>query len=257
MNHYDVLMAAHVLGGALGLFSMAIPLVAKKGGNAHKKAGWIFTAGMALAAFSGLAVTALWLAAPLTYKPATSTDPAALAKHLERIQTGAVFLGTLAILTLNSLWIAIRAFKRKRAPKPDPSFVDVALPSLLLFCGIGVMIYGVAHSAILLCIFALIEIGTAIGDLRFVLLPLASPMAWWYQHMNAMMGAVIAALTAFLVFNGQRILGPELAKEWSIALWVGPSAIIVPCFTVWIRRYKRKFRETGSRETVAADKVTA
>jgi hypothetical protein len=45
----QLLLFAHVLGGGLGLASMFVPLVAKKGGRLHARAGWVFVAGMTLA----------------------------------------------------------------------------------------------------------------------------------------------------------------------------------------------------------------
>ena len=49
----DALTAIHIAGGAVGLGLGAVAIAAKKGSLLHKKAGWIFTAGMVVMAIPG------------------------------------------------------------------------------------------------------------------------------------------------------------------------------------------------------------
>ncbi len=47
----------HIAGGAAALLSMLIPLLTKKGGLTHRRAGWVFVSGMTI-----VSITALLLA---------------------------------------------------------------------------------------------------------------------------------------------------------------------------------------------------
>ena len=250
MNGYDLLRLTHVLGGFLGLLAFALPLIATKGGKIHRRAGWIFTGGMTLASVTGLVITVLWLAAPLAFKPHSDGE---LAAHLARVKTGAFFLGAISLLTLEALWQGLRALSRKRAPDRTPNAVDIGLPVALLAAGLWVGMHGLSTRQWLLVAFAAIEIGTALGDLRFVMRPLSSKMAWWYQHMNGMMVAVIGAITAFLVVGVRTML--VVPDAYAFVPWLLPSAIIVPSFMLWIRHYKVRFGEAASTKQAGGDKV--
>jgi hypothetical protein len=69
-------------------------------------------------------------------------------------------------------------------------------------------------------------------------------MHWWFEHMSSMLGACIAATTAFLVVNAPR-LGFD---TFSILVWLAPSIVGVPVIAIWTGYYRRKFaRTTGTR----------
>jgi hypothetical protein len=68
-------------------------------------------------------------------------------------------------------------------------------------------------------------------------------MAWWYQHMRSAMVAVIAALTAFLVFGGQRLLAGLVPRGWGWVLWIAPAVVIVPLTELWVARWAARFGE--------------
>ncbi|MCK6544508.1 hypothetical protein L6R52_01435 [Myxococcota bacterium] len=243
----DVLVLAHVLGGGLGLASMVVPLVAKKGGRAHARAGWVFTAGMTLASVTGLVITAVWMFTPLTFKPLDGATPEALAAHVASVRGGAVFLGGISILTLSALWSAIRALGRKRAPEPSAARVDTLLPAVLILAGLASALYALATAKWLVLVFAVIELGTGAQDLRFARRPLSSRMAWWYQHMRGMMTAVIGAVTAFFVLGARTVIEPLVPPSLAFLPWLAPSLVIVPAFSVWIAYYQRRFGERAPR----------
>ena len=49
------ILALHIVGGAVSLASMFMPLIAGKGGPAHRRGGWAFVAGMTVALTEGAA----------------------------------------------------------------------------------------------------------------------------------------------------------------------------------------------------------
>jgi uncharacterized membrane protein len=220
----DPLLLAHIIGGAVGLGSMAVPLVAKKGGGLHVRAGWVFVAGMGLAGVSGAGMAA---------------------RFFLRDRPGAgVFFGLLSLLLLESLWGALAAVKRKRRPEPSRRPLDLVVPALLGLAGLGGLGYAVAAGRPLVGFFGGLSLLSAGGDLLFALRPLPSPMAWWYRHMASIMVACISAVTAFLVLNVSRLVGP-LPREVGWLPWVLPTVITVPLFMRWIRRYRVRFRDVA------------
>ncbi|MEQ9504478.1 MAG: DUF2306 domain-containing protein [Deltaproteobacteria bacterium] len=224
----DIVLGIHVAGGFTGLATLLIPLLTKKGGRWHKRAGWGFVAGMSTSAVSGLVLSVLFLLAG-------------------RTATG-VFFGVLSLLLGEGVYAAIAAVRRKKAPEPSPRLFDRLFPILLAVVASGAIVYGLVVGEVLMVVFSTIALVTGIGDYRFASRALPSQMAWWYQHMSSMMGACIAAVTAFLVVNVAR-LAPNLPEAWAWVPWILPSAVMVPIFQVWIRRYRTKFERGQPRRS--------
>ena len=51
---HDLLLTPHVIAGVVALASMIVPLVARKGGRLHRRAGWVFV----IAMIGGIALVA-------------------------------------------------------------------------------------------------------------------------------------------------------------------------------------------------------
>lgn len=61
---FSVLKAAHIIAGAIALLVLFIPMLTKKGGNVHRKVGWVFVAAMAVGALTAVAMTIITLVEP-------------------------------------------------------------------------------------------------------------------------------------------------------------------------------------------------
>ena len=91
------LLYVHIAGGTAALLAMLVPLVTKKGGTTHRRAGWVFVSGMTVVALTAFMLAgARWLTG-------TSTQ--------ER-EAGA-FLFFVAILTSTSVSGGIRVLRAK------------------------------------------------------------------------------------------------------------------------------------------------
>jgi hypothetical protein len=77
-------------------------------------------------------------------------------------------------------------------------------------------------------------------------------MAWWYEHMGAMLGGGIAFHTAFLVLGLQRLLALPLMGTAMVVPWLLPTVIGLPTIAIWTRYYRRKFREDRARTAAPA-----
>ncbi len=140
----------------------------------------------------------------------------------------------------------LRSLTRKRSPAPAPTRLDLALPAIMVVFGASTVVVGAIYGAMLPVIFGVIATSTGIGDLRFVTRPLSTPKAWWYQHMRGAMVAIISGVTAFAVLGGNRLLRQVMPAELVWVPWIAPSVVLVPLFTVWIGRWKRRFGEASA-----------
>jgi len=225
---FNTLLALHIAGGSAALTSMWIPLIAKKGGKAHRRAGWVFVAGMTV-----VSLTALGLAGwRLLY------DPRPGARNF------AVFLIYIALLSGASVSSGIRVLRAKRRTTAHRHPWDIGLPALLTIASVLIAAFGVRTGQGLFAAFSLIGLFNGINDLRYWLRPPTSPMHWWFAHMSGMLGGCIAALTAFMVVNAGSL------GLWPLAAWLGPSMVLGPISAIWTNYYRRKWGQyAGPRST--------
>src|SRR5207249_1632088 len=126
-----------------------------------------------------------------------------LASYLDGLQSFGVFLGFIGILTLNSLHSGIAAIGRKKSSAVRRRTM---IPSaLLMLASAALLVLGLREQSVLFLSFSAIGMLAGVTHLRFFARPLETRMSWWYRHMNGMGTAAVAAVTAFLVFNADRI----------------------------------------------------
>jgi uncharacterized membrane protein len=216
-----VVLALHVAAGTAALVSMWIPMFAKKGAQLHRTAGKVFVAAMA-----GVSATALVLAgARFMFDP-----------HPEGQRAG-LFLLFVSVLTAASVSSGVRVLRAKKRTGPHLHWWDVGLAGLLTVSSIAAAVYGILSAAPLFVAFSVIGLMNGGSQLAYWLRRPRSPMHWWFEHMGNMLGACIAATTAFLVVNAQR-LGME---TFSIVVWLTPTIVGVPAIVIWTGYYKRRF----------------
>ena len=216
---------AHALAGAVALLVFLIPLFSKKGGKLHVKTGEIYTGAMVLIAISALVITP-WRAL---------VDPG----RTDHSILFAIFLFYISIFTVACLaygLLPLRA-KKRRAPSSSPAHLGPPVVTLLL--GVFVQFLGWRHDNRLLMAFPLLGHITAIGQIAYWRRTPTLKMHWWYAHMNGMIVACIATITAFLVTALPRIF-PDLPLN-SPALWIAPGAILGTVANRWTAHYRRLF----------------
>jgi hypothetical protein len=211
----------HVAGGSAALLSMLIPLLTKKGAVTHRRAGWVFVSGMIV-----VSITAFLLAG---HRWATDPSP--------RGREAGAFLFFISILTATNVSSGIRVLRAKTRTAPHRHPWDVGLPALLVAASIAAALHGLSTGNYLFAAFAVIGLLAGGGNLAYWITPQTHPMHWWFEHMSSMLGACIAATTAFAVVNASH-LG---LQTFSLIVWLTPSVIGVPTIAIWTRYYRRKF----------------
>jgi uncharacterized membrane protein len=231
----QLILTLHIVAGSAALLSMFIPIVAKKGGLVHRRAGWVFVGGMTV-----VSVTALLLSASRFL-----TDPSP-----EGRLAGA-FLFFVAILTGAGVSAGVRVLRAKRRTAVHRHAWDLGVAVLLTLASLAAGTFGLATGQHLFTGFSVIGLLSGGSTLLYWLRPPTHPMHWWFEHMGAMLGSCIAATTAFLVVNASN-LG---AGTFSFALWFSPTLIGVPVTAIWTGYYRRKFARsvdgTGTRTALS------
>jgi uncharacterized membrane protein len=218
---FRIVLGLHIAAGAVALAVFWIPLVAAKGGRAHRLAGKIYACAMATSVLGALGVVALRLF--------VEQNPRRL--HFS------VFLAFVAVLTFANGWYGVRVLRTKdrRAPHDDP--VDLGVAALLFVTGAATCVWGVAIGFVLAGIFGALGAWLGFGQLRTWRSVPEQPRAWWFQHMGGMCAACIGTVTAFVVVN-TRWLG---IASLGILPWVTPGVIGILGIVLGKRYYRRKF----------------
>lgn len=219
----QLLIFLHVFAGGTTLTTGLLAIILKKGGPIHRQIGKVYFWSM----FTIFATAMLMLV-------------------LVRFN---LFLLVVAIFSFYMSFSGYRVLRRKKLG--EQTWIDWSGAIISLIAGIGIFIYGglglfgfiniYASALVYLCLFfGFFTAQTAWGDIKiFKKKNLEDKMWWLYHHIQAMVGSFIAAVTAFLVQNGQGLI-PFPDFQWLI--WVLPAMMGVPIITLWIRKYRRKYQ---------------
>ncbi|MDC0721754.1 hypothetical protein [Nannocystis bainbridge] len=237
---YLPLVTVHIVAGVVSLLTLVPPLVARKGGAWHRWVGMAFVAAMAFTAVSGLVIASLWITIPLTVKPPTTLlSPEEAAARVAMMRQFGCFLAYLGVLILQSVTSGLRAVAVGRRRAVHGALVDRAMAVFVLGTGAALAIAGLCHGSVLMIVFGAIGSLGGWGDLRYHLRPQTERRAWLLRHLDSMLGAVIAALTAFSVFNAERLLAGALPPGLAFLPWVLPTLIGVPAARAYRARFTR------------------
>ena len=213
-------LALHILGGALALLSFWPPLVSRKGGALHRRAGWLYVGAMGLLAVTGVYISgwrALWGAA--AQRPIN------------------LFLLFVALLSASGASMGLRVLRAKGRTGAHRNPYDLGLPALLLLAALALAAYGLSLGHPLLMGFAPVGVYAGASQLYYWLRPPTSRMHWWLEHMGAMGGSALGVIVAFLVINARHLGLPS----FGLGLWLTPVLVGVTGLRLWQRVYQRRF----------------
>jgi hypothetical protein len=202
-----ILIYTHATLGGIALVAGFFAMTFKKGGQNHKKSGKLFFWSMLVS--GGLAEIV-----------------AVLPGHEN------AFLFTIGVFTIYLVLTGNMALKYK-VPNTDLKW-DKLVSILMIITGLGMIIFPVIWYKsfnIVLAVFGLIGLSLAIGDLIKFRNPEKLRKIWLRQHLTKMIGAYIAAVTAFIVVN-QIIPG--------VYGWLAPTVVGTAVISYWSRKVRRK-----------------
>ena len=202
-----VLIFIHAGFGGIALLAGFISMIAKKGGQVHKKSGLVFYYSMIISA-----VVAMFVA----FMPNHQSP----------------FLFAIGIFSMYFVITGKRALKFKHK---NPNLLpDKWIARIMIISGILMILLPIVVSKtinIVLCVFAVVGIVFSVKDLILYKNPEKLKKSWLKLHLGKMIGAYIAATTAFVVVNQ---FFPSI-YGWFIPGIVGGFFIMY-----WIRKLNKK-----------------
>lgn len=169
MSVFQILLGLHVLGGSVALLVGPIPMLARKGGSLHRKAGLVFCIALGCGSVSAFVL--------------------AIAVHND-------LLLTIAVLTAFLILSGMRAVRFKRGA--NPSWMD-EVAHLSLACFGGWLLWRSVSPLDVTGLF--FGVGSlALAGRQWQLQHTSRP-DWLLAHIAGMGGAYLATVTAFLVVN--------------------------------------------------------
>ena len=169
MPAFQILLALHVLGSGVGLLAGPVPMLARKGGSLHRKAGQVFSAAMGCSAVSAFA--------------------------LALIVRNKLLL-TIAVLTAFLILSGLRSARFRRGARPG--WADDASCLALASFGLWLLWSSLSPTDVTGLFFGA---GSIVLAGRQWQLQHASRPDWLLAHIAGMGGAYVATVTAFLVVN--------------------------------------------------------
>jgi hypothetical protein len=242
---YQLALALHIATGIIGFFAFWTPAVARKGGTLHVRAGRVFFWATCVVAATGFVMATLLLIDPMSARPPRSLQASSevTAAIVARIRLTSAFLYYLLLITFTPVYHGVRVLATRRAPERLRTPFHTAINSLTIAGSLAMILLGLVTRTPLFLFMSPIGFLIGWGNLQFARRAYPTPMAWWYEHMGAMLGGGVAFHTAFLVLGAGRLLGLEITGTWAFVPWLLPTLIGVPASEIWIRYYRNKFHE--------------
>ncbi len=235
---FETFVIMHIMTGSIGLVSLWIPIVTKKGNTLHKKSGLVFVYSMLATGTIAIGISSCTLLAPLETHPQLLNHPDFGDAESVRIIFGWMML-YLAFLTINLAWYGWRCVKTKTNREANRRWEQNVSQVILLILSLNALYHGLVHDVLLVAGISFVGIATVVTNVWYLYKPNAKPADWLLEHIKGLVGAGISVYTAFLAFGAVRLL-PEAALTpflWSIPLITGLVIIIYQQFQV-----KRKLR---------------
>lgn len=243
---YRTALALHIAAGLVGLAAFWIPAIARKGGTLHVRAGRLFYYATCVVVATGLVMALSFLFAPLAAKPLrVDVSPERAAQIATRMQLTAPFLIYLLLITFGPVHHGVRVLATRHDPARLRTPAHTAINVAMIVAAAGMIVLGIWLRTPVFMALSPIGFLAGGGHLAFARKPYPSKMAWWYEHMGAMIGGGIAFHTAFLVLGAGRLFGIQLTGLTAVVPWVLPSIVGIPASAIWVRYYRRRFREDG------------
>lgn len=207
---FQILRITHIVAGTIAFLVAPAVLIMKKGGRTHRLWGKVFF----------YAMTVVCLMAVIM---------APMHKNL--------FLLMVGIFSFYLAFTGYRAVFRKNSYKGEKTAaIDWFFAILNTLFSFGLFILGTTQTDTPFGIIAMVfgGIGTWLGgkNIYQFIRPSGNKHSWLFYHMNGMITAYIAAVSAFSAVN--------MGFLPTVLQWLWPTLIGIPLLSIWMRKYKMK-----------------
>lgn len=215
MALFHWLIYAHIATGTVGLLTLWVPILARKGSPAHKQWGRIFAWALTATGSFAVGISLCTLYAPLETHP--FWDDAAKIRAV----FGWMML-YLAILTVNLATYGRLCVINRNQHSANRTPLNLFGQGAMFVAAINCGIQGVLAGIPLLAAMSTVGVAAGILNTRFILSESPGRSEWLIQHTRGLVGAGISVYTAFLAFGAVNLL-PEMALN--PLLWATPCTL--------------------------------
>ena len=213
-----LLTYSHAAAGALVLILGLVNFLNKKGSKTHVLTGRIYVGAMWWICLSAFLIITFY--------------------------RFSFFLMVIGVLTFYASFVGVRVLNRKQ--HGSEKWYDWAVS--IITCAFGVALFGYGvwiflkvggfhWLGALSLLFGFFTSQSGWKDIRFFLSDKKQEKMWWlYQHISAIGGSYVAAITAFAIQNS-RIFLPE---HYNWLAWVLPAALLSPVISGVVKKQKQK-----------------
>ena len=235
---FDLLVAAHIATGFIGVAAFWVPVFARKGGRWHVRSGRVYEYCAYVVTLSSITAAAGRIASYQVQGIGFADEP--------ELYGFSLFLAYLGVVTFATVRQAIRAVQTRKAPETLRTRWHEAVGWMPVACSAGIVVLAVAMwSDVSPLLLAASPIGMLVGwnSLRTVYHPRGQHMGWFYSHMTSILAGGVAFHSACIV---QQTLAYELSGALAVLPWILPSIVGLPAIVLWTRYYQRRFAPAGT-----------
>ncbi len=215
---FEYLVYAHVVTGSIGLITMWVPVVGKKGSFNHKRWGKVFAYALIATGCIAIGISLCTLHSPL--ETHTFEDDIDLIRGI----FGWMML-YLASMTIMLAWYGLLCIRNKRQHERNRNPMNFFLQLLTFVTASNCMVQGIVLANGLMIGISTIGLTASVLNTHFMLRSNPPMNEWLIQHSRGLVGAGISVYTAFLAFGAVNLLP---AYAFNPFVWATPTALGVP-----------------------------
>lgn len=230
---FNLFLAVHIGAGVVALITFWGAVATRKGAEAHRRWGRVFSGSIYLASAQALGMGALSVVWPLAMHPQLTDEP------LYRGLFGwmMIYLAVLAV-SMTRYGLAMIANKKRHAANRHWSMVVLQLA--VLITGTNCLVNGLLLGQPLMIGISLLGFGTSTTYLHYMFKGEVGQTDYIPEHLKAMVACGIAAYTAFLSVG---LVDMFPAHAFNPAIWGVPTLlgmwIIIHHLRIWAPKKAR------------------
>lgn len=226
----------------MGLITLWVPVVGRKGSETHKKWGTLFAWSLLATGSIAVFISLTTLYSPLETHP-FSDDPA-----LVRGLFGWMML-YLAVMTIMLAWYGLGCVRNKRDHLKNRTATNIVLQIVTFAAAANCAWQGYRLGQPLMMGIAVVGLTAAVLNTIFIFSNDPPRNEWLIQHTRGLVGAGISVYTAFLAFGAVNLL-PKYA--FNPFVWATPTVLGVGVLLYHQARIMKQRRRLEERATATS-----
>jgi len=231
---FNVLVVLHIITGTVGLITMWVPVIGRKGGDTHKRWGRIFAYALLATGIIAIGISLVTLQYPLETHP--FSDDAPLVRGLFGWMM--LYLATLTIMLSRYGLLCIR---NKRNHAANKNVVNIALQIATFITAANCAWHGWQLNQPIMMGISIVGLLSAVLNTVFIFDKEPPLNEWIIQHTRGLVGAGISVYTAFFAFGAVNLM-PALAFNpilWATPTTLGVALLLYHQYKVTMQRRQR------------------